>query len=350
MKKIIFFTRYSRLGASSRLRTFQYLPYFKNDFDIQISPLFDDEYLKRLYSGKSTIYFVVKAYIRRFFILFKVNKYELVWIEKELFPYLPAWVEKCLQLIKKPYVVDYDDAIFHNYDLSNNFYKKILSKKIDKVMKNSSLVLVGNNYLKDRAVKSGAINIEVLPTVVDLTKYTRREINPSNDKLVIGWIGTPYTVKYLNKITPIIDKLSEKYKLTLRVIGATEGFLNSNNIEYVQWSEETEAKEIQKFDIGIMPLNYSPWEMGKCGYKLIQYMACGIPVIASPIGVNIDIINNTKSGFLATNDDDWITSFEKLFASKKLRVEMGRNGQKAIERYYCTQVQAPRLIELLKKI
>jgi len=119
--KVLYLTKYSRLGASSRLRSFQYFPFLKeNGIDVAFSPLFNDEYLKDLYSGKQSVKTIFSSYLKRFFILFTVFKYDKIVIEKELFPYLPALFERILAFAKVKYIVDYDDAIFHNYDLSPN--------------------------------------------------------------------------------------------------------------------------------------------------------------------------------------------------------------------------------------
>lgn len=347
--KVAIFTRYSRLGASSRLRFFQFLPELQTKFDIEVFPLFGDRYLERLYSGKrySKLY-VIRRYLNRFFQLWKVSEYSFLCIEKELFPFFPAWAESYLSYKKISYIVDYDDAIFHNYDLSNNFLKKILSNKIDNIIGNAAIVIAGNSYLADRAEKAGAENVEVLPTVVDFNRYAVRKKTDAKG-LVVGWIGSPSTVKYLNSLTPVFTKLVKKYDFTLRVIGS-DVEMPGVNIICIPWQEETEVGEIQKFDVGIMPLKDSPWERGKCGYKLIQYMACGIPVIASPVGVNTEIINNSGSGFLASDEEEWLLSFDKLLSDVNLRVALGYKGRLAVENIYSVQVIAPRLTALFNKI
>lgn len=153
--KILYFTKYSRNAGSSRLRSYQYFPYLeKAGFKVDVSPLFSEKYLENLYAGKSTRNESLKGYFRRFFKLFGLNKYNGIVIEKELFPYVPAFAENFLNFIGIKYIVDYDDAVFHNYDLSANpVIRFVLKNKIDSVMKNAEVVVAGNSYLAERAKK-----------------------------------------------------------------------------------------------------------------------------------------------------------------------------------------------------
>jgi hypothetical protein len=171
---------------------------------ITIKPLFDDAYLDALYSKKKQNPLqILKYYIQRFLILFTVFNYDKVVIEKELFPYFFSWFESILNGLGVKYVVDYDDAIFHNYDLSNNKLISFFFKnKIDTVMKNCHAVIAGNSYLSERAKASGAKSIIVIPTVIDINQYHIKD-NYDSNQVVIGWIGSPSTLKYLKPLVPV---------------------------------------------------------------------------------------------------------------------------------------------------
>jgi len=348
--KILLLTRYSRLGASSRLRTLQYIPYLQNDeISIDVSTLFDDQYLTNLYSlGNRNWFYVLKVYFLRALDLFHAKSYDLLWIEKELFPWLPSFAEYVISKSGVPYVVDYDDAIFHNYDLSTNPFKKLLSKKINNVMLRSSLVVCGNDYLAERASLSGATNVEVIPTVVDINRYVVEKPKKRNH-LVIGWVGTPSTVKYLNLVIPALITLSSEISIELRVIGANFKSMKIP-VHCRPWLESTEVAEINDFDIGIMPLFDTPWERGKCSYKLIQYMACAKPVIASDVGANKVVVKHLNDGFLVNGDSGWLSAIKTLNNDAKLRNSMGLNARKKIIKEYSLQVTAPRLIEMLNLV
>ncbi len=354
-KRILVLSKYPRMGASSRLRTLQYLPMLEQQgFNFAVHSLFDEAYLNNLYGtgGRSRLA-VLGYYFKRLLTLSTVWRYDLVWIENELFPYFPAVFEKLLAVFGVKYIVDYDDAVFHNYDLSNHaVVRKLLGKKIDTVMANSNCVIAGNAYLAGRAQAAGAKRIECVPTVIDQSRYAPLT-KTSSAPIVIGWIGSPSTQKYIINIKDALRTVCEKHGAKLLLVGATADIVKDLlgiNVEVAAWSEATEVEMIQRMGVGIMPLPDGPWEKGKCGYKLIQYMACAVPVIASPVGVNIDIISRSECGFLAEGSEQWIDSLEALLSSPEQREMLGKAGRKAVEEKYSLQVQAPHLACIFNSI
>lgn len=327
---IIVFSRYSELGASSRLRIFQYLPFLKNNhINCNVHPFFNERYLTDLYSNKKiNLINLIYLFFRRFVLLFSVKKYDLVWIEKEVFPYMPSFFESIICHFGVKYIVDYDDDIFQNYDKFNsNFYKK----KFNNFLQKSSLVVVCNDYLSNRVNFFGAKNIIKIPTVVDMLKYKKRSYSSDYMEFRIGWIGSPSTTKYLYIIKDVLEKLAVIYPIKLIVVGGTK--LDNFNIplELHEWSPNKENEIIETFDIGVMPLYKTQWEEGKCGYKLIQYMASGVPVIATCFGMNKEIVDKDV-GFLANNDKEWefaIEYFIKNIDHIKLLGEQARKNAEA---------------------
>jgi glycosyltransferase involved in cell wall biosynthesis len=348
--KVLFLTRYSYLGASSRLRSYQYIHFLARfGIEARVFPLFGDTYIKNLYtSGRRKKTEVFQAYLLRVAQLLRARHFDLLWIEKELFPWLPAWGESLFNIFGIPYVVDYDDAIFHNYDLHpNRLVRFCLGTKIDQVMRRAAVVIVGNDYLGDRARRAGAKRVENLPTVVDLNRY---QVAPKTREtpFTIGWIGSPMTAKYLNLIWQALYEMCNNGKAKVVLVGSGRIISEGVPVEIRPWLEKREVEEIQSFDIGIMPLPDEPWTRGKCGYKLIQYMACGLPVVASPVGVNQQIVEHDVNGFLASNTAEWEMALNKLSDSPFLRAKMGRAGRKKVEERYNIQVTAPRLAEILR--
>jgi len=324
---------------------FQYFPYLQaQGIEVDVEPLFDDAYLEALYSNKSRLGSVIKAYFHRFVVLLFAKKYDFLWVEKELFPWTPWFIEKMFFLkMNTPYIVDYDDAIFHQYDLHRNqIVRNLLGKKCDMVMRSSGLVIAGNSYLAERAVRAGATRVQQIPTVVSQDRFVPAVTD--NSPLVIGWIGSMSTAVYLEKLKPLLKELKTQFSFVLRIVGAEVNW-EDLPVECVQWSESLEVQHIQSFDIGVMPLKDSPWERGKCGFKLIQYMACGKPVVADAVGANIDIVESGKGGFLVSADDDWRLALSQLLKDGQLRASMGIAGrQRFVENYSLETAQG----ELLK--
>lgn len=349
--KALFVTRYGRLGASSRMRSLQYLPWFERmGIDCSVAPLFDDNQLAERYRANGYgLANLARSYGKRLLHLLQRHRYDVLWIEKEALPWLPASLERLL-LRGVPYVLDYDDAIFHNYDRhSSALVRRLLGRRIDHLMAGARLVVAGNAYLAQRAIDAGAPCVEIVPTVIDLDRYSaEQDFCSGAEPLRIVWIGSPSTTRYLKLLGAPLAELSRRFNIKLRVIGGGALSMPGVDIEVVRWSEESEAACIRECDIGVMPLLDSPWERGKCGYKLVQYMACGLPVVASPVGVNNEIVSAGVNGFLADSNNGWVKAVGELLTDAMLRQKMGAAGRKRVEQQYCIQHTAPRLAALLR--
>lgn len=347
---ILLLSRYGNLGASSRIRSYQYLPYLREQgVEVMVAPLLSDNYLRDLYAGKRLgVMSILAAYTRRIRALMQRRRFDLLWIEYELFPWLPSWLESLALPKATRYLVDYDDAIFHRYDLHTNpLVRRMLGQKIDGLMRRASMVVVGNEYLRDHAIAAGAEQVEILPTVVDTARY-QPEYNTRHEAVAIGWIGSPSTQSYLQIVLGAISRLQQMGKpIRLIVVGGNLPVSDNLPIVNLQWSEAGEVGMIQSFDVGIMPLLDSPWERGKCGYKLIQYMACGKPVVASPVGVNRKIVEHGANGFLAGNEDEWVSYLLRLIEDPILRTEMGKKGRSRVESEFSLELASPLLLSLM---
>ncbi len=349
--KVLFLTKYGQQAASTRHRYTQYVPYLEqHGITCHISPLLDDDYLRRkLTTGRTWLTSLTKAFIKRVTALSKAHKYDLVVLHCEVFPYFPPIFERYLQLVNVPYYYDYDDAIFHQYDQHHNkWVRRLFGNKVRIIMKGSDCVLAGNEYLASYARKV-APRVYVLPTAVDITRYIPRETNPDARRpFTIGWIGSPSTAPYLKEKAAAIAQFCRRYPNTLVLsVGSGDIELPGVRIEIRPWSIETEVKDLREFDVGIMPLPDSPWARGKSGFKLIQYMACGLPVIASRVGANQDLVDHGENGFLATTDEEWVKALEELIQHPPLRLQMGKAGLEKVTSNYSLQVTAPRLLDIL---
>lgn len=350
MLKVLLLSRYGRLAASTRYRFCQYLPYLKeHGIEVTEAPFWEDSYLRAYYLGKSRTHpsYLFKAYSKRLARLLTVSRYDLVWIYLEALPWLPAWLESLLLGKRTPYVVDYDDAWFHCYDHHPSlFIRQGLKKKIDRIMQKSALVVAGNEYIAARAEAAQAQRIEILPTVINLADYPL-SLQPNNEAFTIGWIGAPPTVRHLKTIHQALKKISLEPKTRIITIGAGLLQLDGVNLEARPWNPQTEVQELQRFDVGIMPLIDSVFERGKCGLKLIQYMACARPVVASPVGVNQQIVRHGENGFQAHTTEEWLHAFQVIRATPDKGKSMGKAGRSQVEQQYSLQITAPKMVEFL---
>lgn len=350
--RVLALTRYEALGASSRMRTFQYLPMLAEaGFDVTTQALFDDTALSARYkNGRYGLGTVLKQYRLRLAALRSRHNFDVLWIEKEALPWWPLCIEKWL-LKGVPYVLDYDDALFHKYDQHRlAIVRRLFGKRLDGLMANAALVVCGNVYLAKRARAAGALNVHVIPTVIDLQRYPfPHSVNQNfnKDLPVVVWIGSPSTVPYLQLLQAPLQELARRVPFVLRIIGGQLA-MNGVQMECLNWSEDSEVEKIASADVGVMPLLDTPWEQGKCAYKLIQYMACGLPVVASPVGANCSVVHEGLNGYLAEDTSAWVKHLERLLTSTELRKTMGNAGRQQVEQSYCIQVTGNRLAGLLR--
>lgn len=287
---------------------------------------------------------VVGIFKRMVFLLFNRGNFDLIIIEKELVTFMPFFMERML-LRGCKFILDYDDNINARYQVG--FVRIFLSDKIIKMGNIACGITVGNHWYMEFYEKVDQSKIYYLPTVINRDLYLKEKPVRQDNSLKIVWIGSLSTVKYLKSIDQVLIDLQSKYNFKLKVIGAKIDL--KCNVEFAEWNSRTEIDELMLSDIGIMPLEDTNWEKGKCGFKLIQYMASGLPVVASYSNANSEIINE-DCGFIAKNQIDWYNHLSLLLSSPSLREHLGSNGRKRIYEHYSYQTWSPKFINVLKKV
>ncbi|MCK5311332.1 MAG: glycosyltransferase [Desulfobacteraceae bacterium] len=256
--------------------------------------------------------------------LYKASLSDVIVVRRKL---LQPWESIFLALRPCKVIFDFDDAIM--FKSSEPFHSLARKLKFMFVVRSSDVIIAGNSYLKELTAKyTAAEKVHVLPTPVDLSKYRQKDYTlKSSDKssqVTLGWIGSRSTLKYLKKLIPVFNNLGKKYtNLQLKIVG--NAFFDCENLKTKKkdWDYDDEVEDLLSFDIGLMPLDDTPWSRGKCSFKLIQYLAVGIPGVCSPVGMNADVIENGKNGFWATSLDEWEKQLSKLIEDSDLRKQMG---------------------------
>ncbi|MFV0606754.1 MAG: glycosyltransferase [Niabella sp.] len=330
-------------APSQRFRVEQFLPLLQHEnIAYKLATFMDEKTWDLLYKGGSSFQKaigIIKGYLKRWkHVLVDVHKYNIVFVHREAAPLGPPIFEWIItKLWRKKMVYDFDDAIWIPNTSTENkmmgYFKAFW--KVGKICKLSTIVTAGNHFLADFARNSGASHVEYLPTVVD----TERRYIPENPKTenhtpVIGWTGSHSTLKYLDEILPVLNELNKEVEFTFLVIADKDPQLPLKNYKFVNWNADTEIEDLQKIDVGIMPLTADKWSEGKCGFKLIQYMALGIPAVASPVGVNKGIIKNGVSGFLCNTYSEWGEKLQLLLADRELREQMSKLSINTIKESY----------------
>jgi glycosyltransferase involved in cell wall biosynthesis len=351
--KILFLTQTSKVGASARYRVYQYSEYLKSKgIEFDIAPAVSDRLLKTQDAPK--IYFYGAQVLRRILDLFRVRHYDVIFLQRDILIHLYPVFEKLIAAINSNIIFDFDDAIYlYPSNKRPNIIFKLLwdRKKIERIIRLSRHVIVSNNYLKTYAEKFSK-NITVIPTSVDLNYYRNNKTQGNIDKdiIKIGWIGSLGTFHYLENIFPVFKELAKKYKIEIRVIGARGPSIDGLFISYKDWFKDTELDDISDFDIGVMPLINDEWSRGKSATKLLQYMASGVPAVASGVGINNEIINDGVNGFLAGNESEWVERISILIENAKLRSRIANNARADVEKTYSVQANAPRLIKVIEDV
>ncbi len=338
--------------AASRFRCFQFIPYLeRSGIVVTPAPFFGEYYLQSLYAcSKIPRGRVLLDYCRRIVASFEVSKFDLIWLQYEVFPWLPLVAERLLLRKQIPYLVDYDDAWFHRYDEHPNVAVRwLLGDKIDRLMRQAAIVVAGNSYTAEHAMVAGAKRVECMATPVDLDLFP---LDPPKQGTVftVGWLGSPSTARYLHDeaFVGALRSFCHETGAHLVFVGAGPVLLPALPFESKIWTRETEVSEVKAFDVGLAPMGDGPFERGKCGFKIVQYMACQLPVVASDVGYHRELVRHGETGFLVTSEHEWLDALRRLHASRTLRHEMGMAGRRLIEESYSVRSCAPKLAALLR--
>lgn len=354
MKKTIhFWVPYPvNVAPSQRFRVEIFLPGLeKENFSFKVLTFLDQKAWDILYKpGKKLLkaWGTVKGFFRRINHLFQSAKADYIFIHREATPLGPPIFEWLLaKVLRKKIIHEFDDAIWIPGGEEISFMKKWLKAtwKIKFIIKWSYKVAAGNKFLCDYA-RQYSSSVFLIPTVVDTQHgHFKQRDQMEGNKIVVGWTGTHTTLHNLELIDGIIPELKKEMDFEFLVISNKPPQWNFDFI-YKKWELETELDDLLKMHIGIMPAKQGPWFEGKCGFKLIQYHACGIPAISSPTEVNKLITLHDKTGFIAGNKEEWKKYLRKLISDASLRCEMGKAGRAHIERHYSLHNFFPLFVSL----
>lgn len=350
MIRILGLSLYSTQWASHRVRLSQFQPGLAAEgIELHVQSLLDKTYLQRsFFGGKFSLFGLITDYRYRLRVLREVGGFDLAIVYAELLPLLPTWLE--LHFLNIPYILDFDDAFFLKYRSGRlRWLRPLLGGKFDQLLRGAVAVTAGNAHLAAYARRLNP-NVTLLPSVVDTDHYRPADpasLSDGSSPFTVGWIGSPSTAPYLQALIEPLQRFAKEQHVRLLVVGGPAPAIPGVEVVEQPWSLEREVALIQQFSVGVMPLPDTPWTRGKCAYKLIQCMACAIPVIASPVGANVEAVPAT-CGLLASSPDDWLTAFRQLAADAALRQRLGACGRQWVEERYSLRSALPLLAGVIQ--
>ncbi|MCC6542898.1 MAG: glycosyltransferase family 4 protein [Nitrospirae bacterium] len=326
MIKVLFIIQDDRL-PSSRIRVLNLLPEIQK------------------YGIETDVVQYPKNNLDKISLIKKCANYDITYLQKKLLSPVDAFL---LRKFARKLIFDFDDAIYyrqydHKTSRSWSRYKKFkyLIKQVD-------IVVAGNRILADNAGWLNK-NVFILPSAVETRNIPLKEHNGPDDKTIIGWVGGEVNLPYLKILShSVLPRLSMEHKIDFRILSSKTIEIPSVEVTFIPWSLETQEREIALFDIGVMPLPDNKYTEGKCAYKALQYMAASVPPVCSDVGVNSDIIENGRDGFVVQSEDEYYNVLSMLIENKDLRIKMGHNARIKVEGNYSIPIIGKKLSNILK--
>lgn len=354
--KVLFIVPHPVEGPSTRFRVSQFLPYLAaGGIDGEVRPLFGSAEARIIYGEGRTVrkaLLTLRAAVHRMIDVASAGRYDLVYVLREAFPFGPPVFEALLAHRAGRMVFDFDDAIY----VRSTAYRNALDRLRDFgkpawLCRRADIVVPGSRHLAMFARHSGAAveRISILPTVVDTDAFRPDPARRNAARLTIGWIGTPRGTSYLHALRPAMIRLAAAHPEARFVFVGAEPFeCPGVDISFPPWALEREVSDLQSFDIGLMPLADDEEARGKCGFKIIEYMAAGAVVVCSPVGANCDIVDDGVTGLFAMHPDDWGDALLRLAGDKELRGRLAAAGRCAAQERFSFDVIAPRLLAVIR--
>ncbi len=319
MKKILFFTHniFTRENPKG-YRIQQYFPYLtEKGFEID------------LLTSRTSFPKVLK----------KASEADVVYLQRLLLNPLKLFA---LRRCAKKIIYDFDDAVMYG----SRRESRTRRYRFRKTVQSADSVLCGNRFLLGEARKYRGDGVYYVPTVVDTDEYPVK-VHDEHRPFVVGWIGSSSTLKYLSDLKDLYLAFQDNRGITFKFVADKPSGLEGEGIIFEKWEKDREKLSLLSFDTGIMPVRDDIWSRGKCGLKLIQYMAAGLPAVTHPVGVARDMVKDGVNGFLRNSRDEWMEALERLSKDTALRSRIGKAAREYVEEKYSLRIWGPRVSEII---
>ncbi|HEX2535094.1 MAG TPA: glycosyltransferase family 4 protein [Chitinophagaceae bacterium] len=342
-------------APGQRLKYEQYFDYFREQgYDLTVSPFMSERFQKIVYQKGRYLekaFWTLAGYARRVADLFRIRRYDVVYTFLWVAPFAPPVFEKLTRKLARRMVYDIDDLVFLTPPSSTNPLVHYLRspKNHISLMKSADHVITCTPYL-DQFVRKYNQRTTDISSTVDTDRYLARTDYSAKDPMIIGWSGSHSTSKYLHLLADVLRELATRYRFRLVVMGDADFRMEGVDLEALPWKAEHEVAVISRFDIGVYPLPDEQWVYGKSGLKAIQYMAMGIPTVATAIGANFRVIEDGVSGFLVNSREAWVERLSQLLEDEALRSRIGTAARRKVEAEFSLHANAGTYLRILNDL
>jgi glycosyltransferase involved in cell wall biosynthesis len=355
--RVLFLVPWPSDAASTRLRVEQYVPFLNaHGIETIIRPFMGPNLFNMVYErGRITrkVAIVLMRTASRLADIISASRADVVFIHREALPFGTTIIERVINALNIPIILDFDDAIYLPTNSAPNGFMRYLKRpeKVDQLIRLSRAIITGNNHLQRYAARLNP-QVVVIPTPVDTAVYRPREHTPHPGEVWVGWMGSGTTSRYVDALREPLERLVLKHDhVRLAIIGG-----RAEHLEHLprfieeRWVRSQELAWLHSFDIGLMPYPNNEWARGKCAFKALLYMSVGIPAVCSAVGVAEEIIRTGHNGYLAHSEQEWFDILDDLVQNPDARESVGRTGPELVTTRYSLEQHAPRLLEVLNAV
>lgn len=345
--RILFLTQGTHT-PSSRFRVQQFIPHFERaGIDCTVIAGYGAQYnhiAKTPWAAPYKLAMQTQRWVRGW----QAFRYDVLFVQRPIFPFSPI-PEQILFRINDRMIFDVDDAIFLSAD---NAPSSARQRTFERCVALSKIFVAGNGFLAERGQRT--TRTVVIPTVIDTERFHPASNDTAHtDRIVIGWIGSATTLPFVDLILPALRFVRDRYaNVVIRIVCShmPSHLAEEERFEFVPWAPDTEIASIQRFDIGVMPIPDTDSSRGKCAFKMIQYMAVGTAVVASDIGANVEVFQDSHAGMLAHDDASWRAALERLVVDAPYRRACGQAAREHAMAHYSVQAVLPTYLEIFNEV
>jgi glycosyltransferase involved in cell wall biosynthesis len=354
--RVLAVATYPRLAAATRYRLMQYVPLLADEgITVDVRPFLSDRTFAHLYDRRRAVQTaggILAGVARRVGDMVHLGSYDLLFVQREAALIGPAIFEWFGQR-SLPMVLDLDDSTY--VERSSEVFGIVarllkFHGKTARMIPWASHVVCGNPTIAAYVAQRG-VPTSILPTIVDVNVFTPGADRVDHSTLTIGWMGTHSTYPYLRTLLPLFRTLAARHRFRLRIVGAgKEEIIPGVDAEFLPWRLEREIVDLQSFDVAVYPIIQDEWAAGKSGFKSIQYLSCGLPFVATPVGVVSEIGIPGQTHFEAKTEEEWDWALSRLLVDRDLRRRMGDAGRRYAVEHYSTRRSAAALADTIRNV